>query len=246
MMDWRSFEELVQYFYQELLNIDGKNIEVFRNHKVIGVSGQENQVDVYFEYKLAEIKHRVIVECKYHKRPISIDNIKVLESTLRDIGNCTGVIVSSSGFQEGAKKYAKTYGIHTLEAGERPLVSKILAAKIKVLLPNDKIIGEPFWTLMESHNDDDDEIRGVTGSYISLPNENNRKAFGLFLSKKWAEDASKVHGGVVRGVNQRLLRGIIYMAESLDIDIFVFLTADIHRAAKLPIDKVKEYWLLND
>lgn len=186
-MDWKSFEELVQYFYQELLNINGEDIVVQRNKKIRGISGQENQIDVYFEYRIVNIIHRVAVECKLHNRPISIDYIKVFESTVRDIGNCTGIIVSSSGFQQGAKEYAKVYGIHAIAAGEEHLVSQILAEKIKVLLPDSRVIGQPFWTLMEEANNGSNI--SVTGSYIDFNSGGNKQAIGLFLSKKWAETA---------------------------------------------------------
>lgn len=36
------------------------------------------------------------------------------------------------------------------------------------------------------------------------------------------------------------------MAEIFKYDLLIFLTNDIERAMNLPINKVKEYWLLND
>lgn len=44
-MDWRSFEELVQHFYQELLNID-----VVLREYLLQEGIRENEINTYLEF----------------------------------------------------------------------------------------------------------------------------------------------------------------------------------------------------
>ncbi|QAS52293.1 hypothetical protein [Halobacillus litoralis] len=62
------------------------------------------------------------------------------------------------------------------------------------LLPDESVIGEPFWTIMEK---DSGYEQGVNGNYIRM--EGN--VTPLFFSKKMAIEASKRlrKEGVVRG-----------------------------------------------
>ena len=80
-----------------------------------GKSGQEHQVDVYWEYKKDGVVHRVAIECKNYNQKISIGRVRDFFGVLYDVGNIRGVMACKEGYQDGAKKFADYYGISLKE-----------------------------------------------------------------------------------------------------------------------------------
>ena len=73
----------------------------------------------------------------------SIDKGRVqeFESKVRDLNNIIGVIISASGFQEGARAFAKEKGIMTLQLNELPNFFQLIALQLKrTLLPDSSFI----------------------------------------------------------------------------------------------------------
>ncbi|GGA31541.1 restriction endonuclease [Paenibacillus physcomitrellae] len=234
----KSFEELVQYVYQQLLFLEGKEIQVLRDIEILGKSGAKHQIDAFYQFELVGVTHKVVIECKNHTRPITKGNVQEFYGKLLDLDNCTGIMVSSSGFQQGAETIASHYGIELISMGELPLLGKVVAAKIAVILPNEKVVGQPFWTLM---GDQDGE---VNGTYMVLPHEND-KGFYLFTSKKTAELISNRAGGLVRGVSQLHLRVLLSFADYHKLK-FMFFPYDEQLIFKLSTIEVKEHFLNSD
>ena len=75
--------------------------------KLSGLSEQKHQIDVYWEYELAGVVHRVAIECKNYKNAISLGHVRNFHSVLRDKKNVSGIMVTTIGYQKGAKKYGK-------------------------------------------------------------------------------------------------------------------------------------------
>ncbi len=71
-----------------------------------GKSGVEHQIDVFWEYKYAGVVHRVLIECKHYSHAVSLLHVRNLHGLTTDIPNSTGIIVTTVGFQSGAKEYA--------------------------------------------------------------------------------------------------------------------------------------------
>lgn len=68
-----EYEKYTQEIYQQLLNTDFgnvKTVEVLHNVKLRGRSGQEHQIDVYWEYEIAGLRRKVAIECKNYKQLI--------------------------------------------------------------------------------------------------------------------------------------------------------------------------------
>lgn len=107
-----EYEKFAQETYQRLINADGiKTINVQHNVKLVGKSGQEHQIDVYWEYEYAGIKHKVAIECKNYNSVVPIGKVRDFYGVLSDLNNVAGIMVTKIGYQDGAKKYANTYGI---------------------------------------------------------------------------------------------------------------------------------------
>jgi hypothetical protein len=112
-----AYEKFAQSVYQTLLNNeDIKTTEVQHNLNIEGRSGCKHQIDVYWEYEIADVLHRVAIECKnYNTSNISIGRIRDFFGALNDIGNISGIFVCKSGYQSGAIKFADYYGINLKE-----------------------------------------------------------------------------------------------------------------------------------
>lgn len=194
-----KYESLIQYVYQQLSWANDREIEVKRNQKLKGKSGNEHQIDVYYEFEQNGIKHKVIIECKNHKRKVDKGMVQSFKSVLDDIGNATGVFASYKGFQSGAERFAQYHDIELVSGSELPMLAKTISKSLEVLLPDKNVVGQPFWTIME-------EIDGRnTGTYLTI----TENTIGLFISKKNAVEVSNYTGGVVRGVSQKHLRMIL-------------------------------------
>lgn len=109
-----EYEIFTQKVYQKLLNADLgriKTITVKHNIKLKGRSGQEHQIDVYWEYCIAGVEHKVAIECKNFSKPVPIGRVRDFYGVISDLKNVSGIMVTKVGYQEGAKKYADSYGI---------------------------------------------------------------------------------------------------------------------------------------
>lgn len=111
-----QYERFTQKIYQELINAEGiHTINVKHNIKLTGKSGQEHQIDVYWEYEIAGVKQKVAIECKNYSRTVSIGKVRDFYGLLSDLTNVTGIMVTKMGYQSGAKNYAEYYGINLME-----------------------------------------------------------------------------------------------------------------------------------
>ena len=72
-----EYEKFTQEVYQELVNTDVvKTTEVKHNIKLTGKSGQEHQIDVYWEYEIAGVGHKVAIECKNYNSAVPIGKVR--------------------------------------------------------------------------------------------------------------------------------------------------------------------------
>lgn len=209
-----SLEKDVQKVYSYLLNMRDEGVVVANNVIMAGKSGVHHEVDVYYEFARAGIRHRVAIECKDWAAPVSKGNIQEFESKLRDIRNITGVVVSRNGYQSGATDFAKHHDILLLVFDDLPSWGQLMGARLKnVALPDETYIGEPFWTIMEVRNGK------VTGSHYAIGGEQSvEKVIPLMYSKPHAErffheaglDAEK---WAIRGLPRYSLRAFLITLE---------------------------------
>ncbi|MDR1198960.1 MAG: restriction endonuclease [Prevotellaceae bacterium] len=110
-----EYEKFTQELYQQLVNVQGITIEVLHNVELEGKSGQKHQIDVYWEYEIAGIKHKVAIECKNYNSKVSIGKIRDFFGVLSDLNNVNGIMATKIGYQSGAKQFADHYGINLKE-----------------------------------------------------------------------------------------------------------------------------------
>ncbi len=127
-----EYELFVKEVYEILNKTDGlSDVQVQHDVKLAGAAGVEHQIDLFWTFTKAGVQYRVAVECKDYKSRISKEKIEAFHSILRDIGNITGIFASRMGFQSGAEKYAKKYGIQLMEIREP--IDRDWDGKIKTL-----------------------------------------------------------------------------------------------------------------
>ena len=115
-----AFECFTQRIIQRLVNSDVlKPTLVRHNVKLKGKSGCDHQIDVYWEYEKDGAMNRVAIECKNYDSNVSIGKVRDFFSVLQDLENVRGIMVTSKGYQKGAKKFAEFYGI-SLKKLRRP------------------------------------------------------------------------------------------------------------------------------
>lgn len=217
MNSGEEFENYVKSIYSILLNLKDEGIMVSGGATTFlkGTSGLEHQIDVYYEFERAGVRHRVIIECKNWKRRVEKEKVQALESIVRDIPGVIGVIISKVGYQSGAKNFAQSKGILALTIDELPSLGSLIADRLRIVaLPDENCIGEPFWTIMEMKNGKN------TGVWFALSLDSNRNKvyIPLFFSKYHAELFFKQKGldkntYGVRGLPRYVLRGLIQQIE---------------------------------
>jgi hypothetical protein len=107
----REYEKYVRDITQALLNAQGlETIKVEHDVLVKGLS-REHQVDVYWEYRLGGVLHRVVINCKRYKNTVEVTDVETLAGVLHDLPGARGLIVTTIGYQKGAMDYAKVHQI---------------------------------------------------------------------------------------------------------------------------------------
>lgn len=208
-----NFESFVHFVYDSIIRLEDRNTLVSKNILIKGRSGARHEFDVYYEFTKANVMHRVAIECKDHSEPISKGKVTEFYGKISDVDNLAGVMVTRAGYQSGAKEYATHYGISILTIEDLPSLPQITALQLKkAFLPDESVIGEPFWTLMETRNGE------VTGTYICPPSNSSSKQIALFYSKRVAEKfliLMNDKNATVRGMNQQQLKALITYMETI-------------------------------
>ena len=107
-----EYEKLTREVYEEILRTDGfDTILVKHNVNLAGKSTQKHQLDVYWEFKVVGLVHRVAVECKNYTSTITVGKVRDFAAALDDIGNIQGIFITKTGYQKGAKVFADHKGI---------------------------------------------------------------------------------------------------------------------------------------
>ncbi|MEU9738274.1 restriction endonuclease [Micromonospora chersina] len=100
---WLRYEQLISSMLTEI----DPQASIQHNIKVEGrLSKIGRQIDVWAVGKVAGAEMTVAVECKKHGRVVTVQTVDQFVGKLLDIGADRGLLYSSSGFTEGAKRRA--------------------------------------------------------------------------------------------------------------------------------------------
>jgi len=209
-----EFEDYVEEVYRLLLSkeniitIDKRKF--FRNIS----TGFRYEADVYFEFELIGILHRVVIECKNYKDPIPRSEVEKFVHKLDKLKNLrlVGIIISKSGFSQNALTLSQEEGIKTLTFKDLESMKNIFYIKDLIerleshCLPDENSIGEPFLGLMEKSTSSKNQ---VTGNVFMHNDYSGNMFMPLFFSKKQAlqyQSEMKLDNVCVRGLTQNVLK----------------------------------------
>ncbi len=111
---WRQFEKLIADIQTQLVP-DG---EVEHDVKIEGKSGALRQCDVVVRHKIGLCPILVVFECKDNTKPVDVGMVDAFVGKLDDVAASKGVLVSTSGFQSGARRRAAKANILLLSHRE--------------------------------------------------------------------------------------------------------------------------------
>lgn len=154
----KSYELLTQWIYQQLLDYQNKGyrkIEVQHDILLLGKTGVEHQVDIYWEFELAGVMYKTIIEVKDWQTKVKKEHIMGFKEKLNDIASFPcGIFVSKSGFQSGAIEYARVHGIKLVTIDETNTMNH-LYINYKLRFPHIEklsIILDKKWLTLEKEN----------------------------------------------------------------------------------------------
>jgi hypothetical protein len=102
---------MLEYLVATLEAALSPNARVIRSHKMKDRTGRLREIDLYIEDRFRGRLQRLVVECRNHARPVSIDYIEGLVTKRADLGHPIMCVVSAAGFQAGAEAKAEHHGI---------------------------------------------------------------------------------------------------------------------------------------
>ena len=114
----RRYEELTERVFARLLAQDAVVAKLERDVVLSGKS-TKHQVDVTFAFVAGKTVYRTIVQCKDWSTPVKQEQVLAFYSVLTDVpGQPRGIMVSRSGYQQGARDVAEHHGIQLYELRE--------------------------------------------------------------------------------------------------------------------------------
>lgn len=106
-----GYELIVREIYQQMLDQDrAQNVVVQHNVQKQG-RATSHQIDVYWEFCLGGVTHKVAVQAKRWKNPIRKGDVLTFKGVLEDLPGTIGIMITSSRYQKGAVDVAKAAGI---------------------------------------------------------------------------------------------------------------------------------------
>lgn len=121
--DGRDYERFVQKLQQALINseefLHQQNISIKRNVKIVDNCQIEREFDLYWEYELAGVVYKTVIECKDYASKVSVEKIDALIGKVRDLPDIKPIFATKTGYQSGAEKKAKYNKIELLVVREQ-------------------------------------------------------------------------------------------------------------------------------
>ena len=101
--------------------IGQNNIKIEANKVLRDNCGVDREFDLYWEYELAGIIYKTIIECRDRKSQISVDQIDALIGKTKDLPDIKAVFATNYGYQSGARTKANFNKIDLLIIREQTI-----------------------------------------------------------------------------------------------------------------------------
>ncbi|MEO9523581.1 MULTISPECIES: restriction endonuclease [Marinobacter] len=210
----REYEQFVGLLHQALLNAETlteqRNIEVQRNKKILDSCGVWREFDIYWEYELAGITYKTVIECKDYNSKITLEKLDALIGKVRDIPDLKAVFATKKGYQSGAISKAEHNKIDLLVVREQndsdwqdvdgtPFIKEVhsnVTIRMPANITNFRPLLDAAWAKDEMGIDVGSEfsMSGLNNE-IFIENDDNGDSYSLHqLAGKLAPIGSSEHG----------------------------------------------------
>ena len=116
--DGKEYEKFVKNIHEALLRSEDlfhqKTINVEQNVRLKDRHGVLREFDLYWEYELAGITYKTVIECKDYNKKVSIDKIDAVIGKVADFQDLKVLFATTKGYQSGAEIKAKKNKIELL------------------------------------------------------------------------------------------------------------------------------------
>jgi len=118
-----TYEAFVETVYKAILEAERRQgkvapIAIERNKIITSKSGTPAEIDIYWEYQIAGITHKVAIECKNYNKNIDIPRVRDFARKIEHISGLKGLMVTHEGFSENAIAEASADNIDLLVVRE--------------------------------------------------------------------------------------------------------------------------------
>lgn len=211
-----SLKDNVVSMYRSYFQSEGfYRPKIIKDFEIIGKTHKKHMIDIYFEFIQMNNLERTIIRIVENKE-VTENIVWNFSNVLKDLHFfAKGIIYYNNSVSKEAVKFANTNQIALIKFDIETEIRKSAIHSLQNLLPNEDIIGDPFWTIMETTKEDGKN----TGSYYI------EGAILLFLSKKQADKyCEKKKNLRVFGISQNLLKILIgFREKGLSPDIALVL-----------------------
>ena len=208
----RLYENFVAELQQALIDsqmfMKTKSIKIEKNKSITDRCGISREFDLYWEYQLAGITYKTIIECKDYNSRISVEKIDALIGKIKDLPDIKPVFATKTGYQSGAETKAKHNKIDLLIVREQieddwkdkngnPFIKKIFIRLIALPAPeiiNFQTFVDEDWIIKNTNIDTTKPItmQGMNNE-IFIYDENKNEQYSLQeLSKKTSEEDEEI------------------------------------------------------
>lgn len=113
------YELLTQTIFEQIVNQNTVNTIKIDQNVILQGKTLSHQIDVYWEFETGGIKYTTVVQAKDWETPVNQGELLKFKGVLDDLpGQPRGVFVTRTGYQSGARDFAKQHGIILYEMRE--------------------------------------------------------------------------------------------------------------------------------
>ena len=111
----KEYEKLTQAIFNWINNLKRDDIEIINVQHNVTLQGKDtsHQIDVYWEFRIGVVTHRVVVQAKDLTRKVNKGQMITFKGVLEDLPGVAGVFVTTVGYASGALDVARANQIGT-------------------------------------------------------------------------------------------------------------------------------------
>jgi hypothetical protein len=136
-----KYERFTQNVIEALVGVNVHHQRVY----VGRISQRKIKIDVSFNYTIAGANLLFLVECKCYDHSVPVNDVEEFYTKIGDIGAHKGIMVTTVGFQKGAIKTARGYGIALALLTNEPQAGELIYVVNYAGLTKPRPANTGFW-----------------------------------------------------------------------------------------------------